>query len=270
MKKLSLAVVALAIALPSFAQNKDVVATVNGTPITKKQFEEYHLQNLKFVGQRKITKEVSLQDMINRQLGIQKAKKSGVSSDPVVIAKQEDILFHAQVSKDLENEFKKINVSDDDVKKYYDGHKEYRTAHILYRLRAEPTPEEVKAAYSQSTEIYDILSKSPDEFAKYANKFSQTSAAPVGGDLGFQPPTRLAPEYFEAIKGQKVGYISKPVRTQMGYHIIKILGVKSYDQIDKNLYKKIIYDQKRDAMIENYFKGLSKDAKITTNPSILQ
>ena len=166
MKKLSLALVALAIALPSFAQNKDVVATVNGTPITKKQFEEYHLQNLKFVGQRKITKEVSLQDMINRQLGIQKAKKSGVAQDPVVIAKQEDILFHAQVSKDLENEFKKINVTDEDVKKYYDNNKEYRTAHILYRLRAEPTPEEVKAAYSQSTEIYDILSKSPDEFAK--------------------------------------------------------------------------------------------------------
>jgi peptidyl-prolyl cis-trans isomerase C len=270
MKKLSLAVVALAIALPSFAQNKDVVATVNGTPITKKQFEEYHLQNLKFVGQRKITKEVSLQDMINRQLGIQKAKKSGIASDPVVIAKQEDILFHAQISKDLENEFKKINVSDDDVKNYYEKNKEYRTAHILYRLRAEPTPEEVKAAFTQSTEIYDILAKSPDEFAKYANKFSQTAAAPVGGDLGFQPPTRLAPEYFEAIKGQKVGFISRPVRTQMGYHIIKILGVKSYDQIDKNLYKKIIYDQKRDAMIENYFKGLSKDAKITTNPNLLQ
>jgi sulfur carrier protein ThiS len=48
MKKLSLAVVALAIALPSLAQkDKEVVATVNGQSITKKQFEEYHLQNLK-------------------------------------------------------------------------------------------------------------------------------------------------------------------------------------------------------------------------------
>lgn len=268
MKKFSVAVVALTLAIPVFAQ-KEIVATVNGSPITKKEFEEYHLQNLKFVGQRKITKEVSLQDLINRELGIQKAKKTGTAKDPVVISKQEDILFHAQISKDLENEFKKIKVTDEDVKKYYEDNKEYRTAHILYRLRAEPTPEEVKAALSQSVEIYDILQKNPDEFGKYASKFSQTSTAPVGGDLGFQPPTRLAPEYYEAIKGKKVGFISKPVRTQMGYHIIKILGVKSFDQIDKNLYKKIIYDKKRDAIIENYFKNLAKGAEIKTNPNLL-
>ena len=268
MKNLSLAIVALTLAIPAFAQNQ-VVATVNGRNITKKQFEEYHLQNLKFVGQRKITKEVSLQDLINRELSIQKAKKTGLDKDPEVISKQEDILFHAQISKDLENEFKKITVSDDDVKKYYDKNKEYRTAQILYRLRAEPTPEEVKKALEQSLEVYTILQKEPESFTKYANKLSQTSTAPVGGDMGFQPPTRLAPEYNEAIQGQKVGYITKPVRTQMGYHIIKILGVKTYDQIDKNLYKKIIYDTKRDAMIEDYFKALAKGAAIKTNPETL-
>ena len=261
MKKISLVAFIAMMAFPVLAQ-KDVVATVNGRTITKKQFEDYHLQNLKYVGVRKITKEASLQDLVNRELGIQKAKKSGIDKDATVVMKQEDILFHAQISKDLENEFKKINVSDDDVKKYYDSNKEYRTAHILYRLRAEPTPDEVKDAFSQSMEIYEQLKANPDDFSKMANKFSQTSAAPMGGDLGFQPPTRLAPEYFEAINGQKVGFITKPVRTQMGYHIIKVLGVKNFDQIDKNLYKKIIYDRKRDAMIEDYFKGLAKGADI--------
>jgi peptidyl-prolyl cis-trans isomerase C len=268
MKPISFALLAAMMALPAFAQNQ-VVATVNGRSITQQQFEEYHLQNLKFVGQRKVTKETSLQDLINRELGIQKAKKTGLDKDPVVIAKQEDILYHAQISKDLEGEFKKITVSDEDVRKYYEDNKEYRTAHILYRLRAEPTPEEVKAAFSQSMDIYAQLEKSPQDFAKLANKFSQTTAAPVGGDLGFQPPTRLAPEYYEAIKGQKVGFISKPVRTQMGYHVIRVIGIKSYDQIDKNLYKKIIYDKKRDALIENYFKNLAKGAEIKTNPKLL-
>jgi parvulin-like peptidyl-prolyl isomerase len=268
MNKLILAFTAITMIAPAFAQ-KDVVATVNGKAITKKEFEDYHLQNLKYVGQRKITKEVSLQDLINRELGIQKAKKTGLDKDPTVIARQEDILYHAQISRDLEGEFKKITVSDEDVKKYYEDNKEYRTAHILYRLRAEPTPEEVTKAYEQSMEIYTQLQKHPEDFAKLANKYSQTSAAPVGGDLGFQPPTRLAPEYFEAIRGQKVGFISKPVRSQMGFHIIKILGVKSYDQIDKNLYKKIIYDKKRDAIIDNYFKNMAKGADIKINASSL-
>jgi len=266
MRKLSIAILGAMMATSAIAQT---VATVNGRPITKKQFEDYHLQNLKFVGQRKITKEVSLQDLISRELGIQKAKKTGLDKDPAIIAKQEDILYHAQVSKDLENEFKKITVSDDEVKKYYDENKEYRTAHILYRLRAEPSAEDVKNALAQSTEISAVLKKNPDDFARTANKLSQSSAAPIGGDLGFQPPTRMAPEYFEAIKGQKVGFISNPVRTAIGYHVIKVLGVKSYDQIDKNLYKKIIYDKKRDAIIENYLKGLAKGADIKTSPNLL-
>lgn len=270
MKKLSIALVAAMMATSALAQKeKDVVATVNGRAITRKQFEEYHLQNLKFVGQRKINKEVSMQDLVNRELGIQKAKKSGLDKDPTVVAKQEDILYHAQISKDLEKELGKITVSDDELKKYYEDNKEYRTAHILYRLRAEPTADEVKAAYAQSMEIYSQLEKSPEEFAKFANKYSQTSGAPVGGDLGFQPPTRLAPEYFEAIKGKQVGFITPPVRTAMGYHIIKVLGVKSYDQIDKNLYKKIIYDRKRDALLEDYFKGLAKGADIKINNKAL-
>src|SRR5690606_41820204 len=93
MNKLSVVVLVLSFAVPVFAQNQ-TVATVNGRPITKKQFEDYHLQNLKFVGQRKITKEVSLQDLVNRELAIQKAKKTGLEKDPEIISKQEDILFH--------------------------------------------------------------------------------------------------------------------------------------------------------------------------------
>jgi parvulin-like peptidyl-prolyl isomerase len=251
--KLTLAIMAVMLTVPALAQKPtDVIATVNGRNITRKQFEDYHLQNLKFVGQRKINKDVSLQDLINRELGIQRAKKNNLDKDPTIIARQEDILYHAQISKDLEGEFQKINVTDDDVKKYYEDNKEYRTAHILYRLRAEPTADEVKDALTQSMEIYTQLQNNPDDFAKLANKYSQTSAAPAGGD----------PEYFEAIKGQKVGYITKPVRSQMGFHIIKILGVKTFDQIDKNLYKKIIYDKKRDALIENYFNNLAKGADI--------
>ncbi len=269
MKNLSFIVVAFAISSSVFAQTNQVITTVNGRSITKKQFEEYHLQNLKFVGQKKVTKASSLTDLINRELAIQKAKKSGVDKDPTVIARQEDILHHAQISKDLEGEFKKILVSDDELKKFYAENAEYRTAHILYRVPAEPTEQQVKDALSQSMAIYSELEKSPDKFSQMANKFSQTSNAAIGGDLGFQPMTRLAPEYFDAIKGQKIGYISKPIRTQMGYHIIKILGVKSYDQIDKNLHKKIIYDRKRDALIEEYYKGLAKGATIKTNLTLL-
>jgi hypothetical protein len=50
---------------------------------------------------------------------------------------------------------------------------------------------------------------------------------------------------------------------------VKVLGIKDYDQIDKNLYKKIIYDQKRDGILATYFKGLQKGADIKINKSQL-
>ncbi len=254
----------------ALAQNpNDVVATVNGKNITKAQLDDYHQQNLRFISQRKITRETSLDDLINRELGIQRAKKNGIDKDPIVVAKMEEVMYHAQISKDLEGELKKITVSDDEVRKYYSDNKEYRTAHILYRVRVQPTPEEVKKALEQSLSIYEEVSKNPDAFASLANKYSQSTAAPVGGDLGFQPPTRLAPEYYAAIKSQKVGFISRPVRTQMGFHIIKVLGVKEFEQIDKNLYKKVIYDQKRDAILANYFKNMQKGASIKINKNLL-
>ncbi len=269
MKALLLAL-SIALTAPAFSQAPtDAVATVNGKKITVAQLEDYHQQNLRFIGQRKITREVSLDDLINKELGIQKARKTGIDKDPVVVSKMEEILYHAQISKDLEDELKKITVTDDEVRKYYGENKEYRTSHILYRLRAQPTPEEVKQALEQSQAIYAELQKNPENFATLANKYSQSTAAPVGGDLGFQPPTRLAPEYFEAIKGKKKDFITPPVRTQMGYHVIKVLGVKEFDQIDKNLYKKIIYDQKRDAILAQYFKGLQKGADIKINKNLL-
>lgn len=254
----------------AFAEGADdAIATVNGKKITRAEFENYHQQNLRFVSDRKVTREVSLYDLINRELSIQKAKKANLQNDPNVASKLDDILFHAQVSKDLEGELKKITVSDDEVKKYYNENKEYRSAHILYRLPAVPKPEEVKTAYTQSLGIYDEVTKNPDTFATLANKYSQSSAAPIGGDLGFQPPTRLPVEYYEAIKGQKTGFISKPIRSQLGFHIIKVLGVKDFDQIDKNVYKKIIYDSKVQVATQAYYKEQQKKADIKINKQLL-
>jgi len=253
------------------AKKKDpVVATVNGKAIHKSIFDEAFKQNLQFVSKKPVSKEKVLYDLINRELGIKRAKDNKIDADPVVIKKMEDIMYHAQISKDLEPVLKKIEVSDKDVKTYYENNKEYRTAHILLRVRVTPTKDEVRAAQDQAFKLYEQLKSKPDKFSQLANKFSQSSTAPNGGDLGFQPSVRLAPEYFKAIKGRTVGHITPPVRTQFGYHIIKILAVKDYKSINSALYKKLVYDNKRDSILEGYFKGLREKAKITINKEVLK
>jgi parvulin-like peptidyl-prolyl isomerase len=254
----------------AYANDSKIVATVNGVNISLAELEKTYQQTLLFVSNRKVTRESVLNDLINRELGVQRAKSEKIDQDPIVRAKLDDILYHAQISKELENKFTEIKVTDKDVENYYKTNKEYRTAHILYRLKANPSPEDVKKALEQSMEVYNQVSKNPEEFADLATKLSQTNVAQIGGDLGYQPPTRYAPEYFEAIKGKNVGFISQPIRTQYGFHVIKVLGIKDFDKIDKNLYKKIIYDIKRDALIEQYHQNLRKKAKVTVNNEFLK
>lgn len=255
----------------SHANTSDpVVAKVNGKTILKSEFEKAYKENLLFVGDKIVTKEKVLNDLINRELGIQRAKQNKLEADPVVMEKLEDILYHAQISKDLENELQKIVVSDDDVRKYYDANPEYRTAHILFRMRAEPSKPETEEALKQAMKVYETLKQSPDKFSELANKYSQTTTADTGGDIGFQPKTNLAPEYYEAINGQKVGSILPPVRSQFGYHIIKVLAQRDFKSINTAFYKKVIYDQKRDGIIAQYFDKMRKSAKVEVNKSVIQ
>lgn len=243
-------------------QNDPVVAEVEGVKIKKSALEKYYTEKLNFVGNQKVTKESALNDLIDRVIGIERAKKNNLHKNSEVIKKMNDILYHAQISKDLEGELQKIKVEDSEVKEFYKENPEYRTAQILFRLRAVPSPEEVAKAATQAEGVYNEVQQKPEDFNKMVARFGQTANAPTGGDLGFQPKTRLTPEYYAAIKGKKIGTITKPFRSQYGYHIVKVIDVKKYEDIDKNLYKKIIYDIKRDQILDQYFKDNRKAAKI--------
>jgi peptidyl-prolyl cis-trans isomerase C len=268
-KRFAICFIGLMFSLSAFSQKDPTVATVNGVSIKKSELDKKYYQNLLYVSDKVVTKKTVLDDMINRVLGIQRAKSKNLNQDPVVKEKMEDVLYHAQISKDLEPKLKKIVVTDDDVKKYYATHPEYRTAHILFRIRAKPDENEALAAQKKAMEVYESLKQNPDKFAELANRYSQSSTASNGGDMGFQPAVRMAPEYFNSINGKPDGYITPPVRTQFGYHIIKVLSKKDFGSINSALYKKIVYDRKRDKILEEYFDGLQKGAKVTINEKLL-
>lgn len=269
-KGITLLSLMLGFSLISFAANDPVVATVNGVQIKQSELDKNYKQNLLVVSNDIVTKGKVLRDMVNRVLGIQRAKQNGLDKDPIVKEKMEDVMYHAQVSKDLEPKLKKIVVTDKDVDTYYTEHPEYRTAHILFRMRATPEKDEEEAAMKQAFKVYDALKTDPSKFPELANKFSQISTAPNGGDIGFQPAMNLAPEYFAAIKGKEVGYITPPVKTQFGLHIVKILAKRNVKDINQELYKKIVYDIKRDEILKAYFKDLREKAKISINTELLK
>lgn len=265
---------ALAFSINSFAQQKDgdaVVATVNGFEIKQNQLNQAFEQNSMFVSDKIVTKEKVMYDIINREIGIKKAKEGKLDQDPIVKAKMEDVLYHAQISKDLEKKLQGITVSDKEAQDYYGKNKEYRTAHILFRIKViGPEKAEVEEATKKALEVYKELQLKPQQWPELANKYSQSSTAAAAGDMGYVPAVKYAPEYFKAINGKPNGYISPPVRTQFGLHIIKVLGVKEWKDADLALYKKIVYDQKRDKILDEYFAEARKTAQIKINKELLK
>lgn len=280
-----LAILALAFSATAFSQDNDkeqpatnpkntnaeaVVATVNGVEIKKGQLDQAFEQNLMYVSDKIVTKEKVLNDIINREIGIKKAKEANYQNDPVVKAKMEDVLYHAQISKDLEKKLQGITVSDKEAQEYYSKAREYRTAHILFRIRVAPDKGETDEAMKKALEVYKQLQVKPQQWPELANKYSQSSTAPTAGDLGYLPAIKYAPEFFKAINGKPNGYISAPIRTQFGLHIIKVLGVKEWKEVDPALYKKIVYDQKRDKILDEYFADARKTAQIKINKEYLK
>lgn len=274
-----LVILALTFSTFTFAQDSNpqnakdsqaIVATVNGVEIKKGQLDQAFEQNLMYVSDKIITKEKVLNDIINREIGIKKAKEAKLQDDPIVKSKMEDVLYHAQISKDLEKKLQGIVVSDKEAQEYYSRNKEYRTAHILFRVRVAPDKEETEEAMKKALEVYKQLQAKPQMWPELANKYSQSSTAPAAGDLGYLPAVKYAPEYFKAINGKANGYITSPIRTQFGYHVIKVLGVREWKEVDPTLYKKIVYDQKRDKILDEYFAEARKSAQIKINKEYLK
>ena len=106
-------------------------------------------------------------------------------------------------------------------------------AHILILCSPDADPFQVNDAQKQVNEIYNELIKGAD-FSELAREHSKDpGSAPKGGELGWFGINMMVPEFQDvAFELKEVGDISKPVKTQFGYHIIKLLGKRSIEPFE--------------------------------------
>ncbi len=124
----------------------------------------------------------------------------------------------------------RVGVSDEEIRDYYEGHKdlyavpeERRVAHILISVPEDGNDADAKV---KAERIYQELKQGAD-FTELAKKYSDDpGSADQGGDLGYIEKGMLDPQFDEVAFALPEREISEPVRTEFGFHIIKVLEVK--------------------------------------------
>lgn len=242
----------------SAAPQSKAVATVNGKEISEHTLAAYMQQRLAQIPEADTAsaRRQILEEAINMELAIQDAVKQQLDKDPYVAleldTQRRNILASAAFGKYLKDNPK----TDADLKKIYEENirpenfQSFKVRHIL----AE-SEEQAKA-------IIEKL-KTGGDFIEIARSGSKGPSSENGGDLGWLNSQDILPEILSVIqKLDKDKFAEAPVKTQFGWHVVKLDDVKqtpvpSYEKV-KNELTSIAQRQS----LEDYLNTLRNSAKI--------
>ena len=124
---------------------------------------------------------------------------------------------------------KVVEVGDEEVKAFYDAYadryfreqEQVKAQHILIKAEAAASPEEDEKARARAMGLYQRLKKG-ESFEKLAKAHSEGPSADQGGELGWITRGQTAPPFEETAFALKAGEISEPVRTDFGWHVVRV------------------------------------------------
>ncbi|MFL0195644.1 peptidylprolyl isomerase [Clostridium sp. WILCCON 0269] len=235
----------------------DVLAIVNNAEIT-----ENDMQNVikRFPAERQQYfntdngKKQLLDEIISFELFYNYGKDIELEKDKDYIAKLElakkELLIQETISKIMES----VKVTDKEVEDYYTANKS------MYK-----NPENVTAKHIliDSFEKADEISKEIEEglsFEDAAKKYSSCPSKAQGGNLGKFTRGQMVPEFETAAFQLEIGILSKPVKTQFGYHLIKVEdkeadAIKDFDEV-KDAIKDGLLQERRTFKYSEFINDL--------------
>lgn len=197
-------------------------------------------------------------------------KPSGLTSSKFRSDLTDDLRISGYLEKSLS---KDLQISDEEMKKIfsqspqkYAERESLRAKHILIKVQQDAPTQDESAAKKNIDDIYARVSKPDADFSAIAKEVSQCPSAAQGGDLGYFSRGTMVPEFEKAAFSLKPGEVSQPIRTEFGYHIIKLEDKKAGASPDfekaKPLIQREITTKKKSELVEARLKELRKNAKI--------
>ncbi len=262
---------ALSTATLAMAQN---IAIVNGKPVPQARVEAL-LTQMTRTGQQQRTPELETrakEEVVMREILEQEAERRSIATGDNYKQQMELARQSILINELIADQRKKIEPNDADLQGEYEkvikaqgpgaagaAGTEYRARHILVEKEAE--------AISLIAQI-----KKGGKFDELAKKHSKDpGSGQRGGDLDFSRPDAYVPEFGKAMTSLKKGEMTdKPVKSQFGYHIIKLEDTReskppAFDAV-KGQIKQRLEQQRMQAFIEGLKTGAKTDFKFAPPP----
>ncbi len=253
------AAIGTSLLLIAMQANAAAVATVNGKEISQEMYQAYvrQLEMRQHDNKAHIDRKRLINELVNRELLHQAALSMKLEKNPEIkfLLEQQkiDLLTKAAMKEivdktpvtesEIEATYKKMSANSNPM--------EFKARHILLKTEAD------------ADAVIKKLDKGAD-FATLAKEKSTGPSAKKGGDLGWFKPGQMVPEFSKAVMELKKGeYTKKPVKTQFGYHVIKLEDTRKIDppKLDdvKNQIRGLLQQQR----IQKYVADLRQKAKVS-------
>lgn len=262
--------IALTLAAVAQQAHAETVAKVGAVEITLQEFKEKYAET-KRQSINPPTPEAFLDDLIRFYIGVQEADKKKLRNDPIVQDGFNQVLYKTYIEKEIGKKIDGIKVSDAELRSHYDKNPEIRSSHILIEFKSDATPEQVEIARKRADEILAEVKKSKRPFEELVRLYSDDALSKnTGGDIGFQNRVTVVPTYYEALLKLKGNEIGGPIRTQYGWHIIKMTGRHTYQDANIRQLRAIVFDEKRKELFDQLFKQLASHYSVTKNEKLVK
>ena len=217
-KALWLSLAILFSAINTFSQEQDqVLLTIDKKPVYSSEFVRILTKNLHHQDEKPDIEE-SIDIFINFKLKVKAAEDEGIDTTEEFIRDLKQ--YRSQLAKPYLMDQKVTKELLDEA--WERSQVEYRSSHILIGIAKDASPGDTLLAFQKAANFKMRLNDGED-FAELAKEVSDDpSARTNGGDLGFYTVFDLVYPFENAAYNTSVGEVSEPVRTEFGYHLIKI------------------------------------------------
>ncbi len=197
------------------------------------------------------------EELIRREILVGEARKKNLDKNPILKA-QADLAQQAVLIRAYMQDFVRSHpVADADAQKEYDaiksqlGSKEYKTRHIL--VDKEDDAKAIIAKLQKGEKFDELAKQSKDPGSK-----------DKGGDLGWSAPSAYVKPFGDALtKLEKGAFTPMPVKSDFGYHVIKLEDVRDLKVPTFEETKGQIAQRLQQKMVEEHIMSLRKAAKVT-------